>query len=351
MTIKAGIINVTGYSGSELARILHNHPDVQITSVTGRSAAGQELGEVFPHLADLKMVIQPEIDGSIDLAFSALPHKASAEACIPLLEAGIKVIDISADFRLNKAEEYEEWYGVVHPGPEYLEEAVYGLTELNRSQIAGSRLIANPGCYPTSAILALAPVVKAGLIDPSIIVDSKSGVSGAGRSLSMAAHYSEVNENVMAYSLKGHRHLPEITQELERLVPSNTSGDGPLGITFVTHLIPMTRGILSTCYAQLKPGTFSTTEEADSQVRQLYEDFFSGESFVKVVPTPPQTKHTLGNNQCLIYPQVDLRTGKLVVISCLDNLVKGAAGQAVQNMNLMFDLEETTSLDLLAVYP
>ena len=345
--MKVGIINVTGYSGCELARILYRHPEVTIVSVTGRSAAGQRLGEAFPHLSRLDLTIQPELDGSPDLVFSALPHGASAEAVLPLLDSGVKVVDISADFRLNDADEYEEWYGAAHPGPQYLGEAVYGLTELNRAGVAPARLIANPGCYPTGAILALTPAIKEGLVEPDIVVDSKSGVSGAGRSPKLATHYSEVNENVGAYSVNGHRHLPEITQELDKL---NGNG-GSLALTFLPHLIPMTRGILSSCYARLKPGAFGSNEQAREGVRELYRDFYAGEAFVKVAESPPQTKQTLGNNDCLVYPTVDVRTGKLIVISCLDNLVKGAAGQAVQNMNLMAGFPETTALDGLAVYP
>ena len=345
--MKVGILNVTGYSGSELARLLHGHPEVTLTSVTGRSAAGQKLGDVFPHLSDLDMVIQPELDGSLDMVFSALPHKASAEAVIPLVENGIKVVDVSADFRLKQPSQYEEWYGVSHPAPQYLEEAVYGLTELNRPDVSQARLVANPGCYPTSAILALTPAIAKGLVEPDIVVDSKSGVSGAGRGLSMTTHFSEVNENVMAYSVGGHRHLPEITEQLGKLQDDNS----PVEVTFLPHLIPMTRGILSSCYARLKPDVFSSWDQADTQIRQLYQDFYSGDPFVKVSPSPPQTKQTLGNNMCLLYPTVDSRTGRLVVISCLDNLVKGAAGQAVQNMNLMFGLPETTALEALAIYP
>ena len=345
--MKVGILNVTGYSGSELARLLHGHPEVTLTSVTGRSAAGQKLGDVFPHLSDLDMVIQPELDGSLDMVFSALPHKASAEAVIPLVENGIKVVDVSADFRLKQPYQYEDWYGVSHPAPQYLEEAVYGLTELNRPDVSQARLVANPGCYPTSAILALTPAIAKGLVEPDIVVDSKSGVSGAGRGLSMTTLFSEVNENVMAYSVGGHRHLPEITEHLGKLQDDNS----PVEVTFLPHLIPMTRGILSSCYARLKPDVFSSWDQADTQIRQLYQDFYSGEPFVKVSPSPPQTKQTLGNNMCLLYPTVDSRTGRLVVISCLDNLVKGAAGQAVQNMNLMFGLPETTALEALAIYP
>jgi N-acetyl-gamma-glutamyl-phosphate reductase len=343
--VKAGIINVTGYAGSELARILRQHPEVKLTSVTGRSAAGQKLGEVFPHLSSLDLTITPELEGSLDIVFSALPHKASAEAVIPVLEQGVKVIDISADFRLKQANQYEEWYGVPHPNPAYLEEAIYGLTELRRLEIKTARLVANPGCYPTSAILALAPAVKEGLISPDIVIDSKSGVSGAGRSLSLTTHFSEVNENVMAYSVSGHRHLPEITQELNVLTRES------LSITFLTHLIPMTRGILSSCYARLQPNSAWDGPEAGQGIRELYQDFYADHPFVVITPKPPQTKQTLGNNQCLLYPTVDQRTGRLIVISCLDNLVKGAAGQAVQNMNLMCGFPEDMSLEALAVYP
>jgi N-acetyl-gamma-glutamyl-phosphate reductase len=343
--VKVGIINVTGYAGCELARILYRHPEAHITSVTGRSAAGQKLGEVFPHLSALDLTITPELEGSLDVVFSALPHKASAEAVIPVLKDGVKVVDISADFRLKQADQYQEWYGVDHPDPTYLEEAVYGLTELHREEVKGARLVANPGCYPTSAILALAPALKHGLIEGDIIIDSKSGISGAGRSLSLSTHYSEVNENVMAYSLGGHRHLPEITQELA------ACADGDLSITFLTHLIPMTRGILSSCYARLRPSVSANSADAVGQVRELYREFYAGHPFVSVSAQPPQTKQTLGNNYCLVHPTVDRRTGRLVVISVLDNLVKGAAGQAVQNMNLMCGFPEEAALESLAVYP
>jgi N-acetyl-gamma-glutamyl-phosphate reductase len=343
--MKVGIINVTGYAGSELARILYQHPEVEIASVTGRSAAGQRLGEVFPHLAALDLTITAELDGSLDLAFSALPHKASAEAVIPALEQGLKVVDISADFRLKHAAEYEQWYAVQHQDASYLEEAVYGLSELHGGQVKAARLVANPGCYPTSAILALAPVVEGGLIEPDIIIDSKSGVSGAGRGLSLTVHFSEINENVMAYALGGHRHLPEITQELGALTEEH------LNITFLTHLIPMTRGILSSCYAPLRAAGSWVKGDGNQRIQDLYRDFYAGHPFVRVTPTPPQTKQTLGNNLCLIHPTVDARTGRLIVISCLDNLVKGAAGQAVQNMNLMSGFPETESLEALALYP
>jgi len=337
MKVKVGIINVTGYIGMEVARLLYGHPKVQLASITGRSLVGQKLGEVLPHLADIDLTIEKEL-GDVSLVFSALPHKESAEAIVQALDRGIKVIDISADFRLKDARDYKKWYEFVHPAPQLLDEAVYGLVELNRPKIARSRLVANPGCYPTSAILALAPAIKEGLIEPDIVIDSKSGVSGAGRTLSLKVHFAEANENVSAYALEGHRHLPEIVQELSRL-----NAKLKPAVTFVPHLVPMSRGILSTCYAKLA--------KANVDVVKRYRDFYRGEPFVRVVDTPPQTKQTLGTNLCLIYPTVDSRTGRLIVVSCIDNLVKGGAGQAVQNMNLMLGFAETTALEGLAVYP
>ena len=344
MMVKVGIINVTGYVGMELARLLHQHPQVELASITGRSAVGQRLVEVLPHLADIDLAIEPEL-GDVTLVFSALPHKTSAEAVAAALERGIKVIDVSADFRLKDAKEYQRWYDFSHPAPQLLGEAVYGLPELNRHQIASSRLVANPGCYPTGAILALAPALKGGLIEPDIIVDAKSGVSGAGRTLSLGTHFAEANENVSAYALEGHRHLPEITQELSGLNP-----ELPLAVTFVPHLVPMSRGILTTCYAKLKEGG-ERKGELEKGVRELYREFYRGEPFIRVVDAPPQTKQTLGTNLCLIYPTIDSRTQRLIVVSCIDNLVKGGAGQAVQSMNLMLGLPEETALEGSAVYP
>ncbi len=342
---KVGIINVTGYAGVELARLLYQHPEVELASVTGRSTAGQGLGEVFPHLASLGLTIEAKL-GEVDFVFTAMPHKESAEQVIPLLEQGIKVVDISADFRLKAVAEYQQWYGFTHPAPQLLEQAVYGLPELYRSEVAAAQLVANPGCYSTSAILALAPVIKAGLIDEDIIIDSKSGVSGAGRTLSLTTHFSEANEGVAAYALAGHRHLPEITQELGLLHPGQLPP-----VTFVPHLVPMTRGILTTAYASLARAKIAAVEKGEDELRRLYLDFYKDEPFVRVVAEPPHTKHTWGNNLCLIYPTINAETGKLIVISCIDNLVKGAAGQAIQNMNLMLGLPETSGLEALAIYP
>jgi N-acetyl-gamma-glutamyl-phosphate reductase len=359
--IKVGIINVTGYAGAELARLLYAHPEAELLSVSGRSAAGKPLAEVFPHLATYDLTIGEEI-GDVDFVFSALPHAASAEACAPLVRAGVPVVDISADFRLRDPKEYAEWYGGEHSAPDLLPRAAYGLTELNREAVRESKLIANPGCYPESALLALAPAVKAGIIGPEIIVDSKSGVSGAGRGLDLKYHFGEMDESVSAYGLSGHRHLPEIVQELEAMWPKGeapvaidktaqvwpaegSSAGGWLRVTFIPHLIPMTRGILSSCYAPL------ASPLSHDAVRELYRDFYAGEPFVRVVDSPPATKQARGSNMCLVYPTVDVRTERLVVVSVLDNLVKGAAGQAIQNMNTMLGLPETMGLDAPAVYP
>ena len=343
--IRVGIINVTGYVGMELARLLQRHEGVSLSSITGRSSVGQKLGELLPHLSDIDLVIQPQLE-DVDLVFSALPHKTSAEALILALERGIKAVDISADFRLKNAEDYQKWYDFIHPQPRLLEEAVYGLVELNRLPIASARLVANPGCYPTSAILALAPAVKEGLIEADIVIDSKSGVSGAGRTLSLGTHFPEVNESVNAYALDGHRHLPEIVQELTNLNPAQS-----FSVTFVPHLVPMNRGILTSCYAKLVAGEVATDEKAKQKLVELYAEFYRDEPFIRVVPMPPQTKQTWGTNLCLIYPTIDARTGRLIVISCIDNLVKGGAGQAVQNMNLMLGFPESMGLEGIAVYP
>jgi N-acetyl-gamma-glutamyl-phosphate reductase len=340
--IKVGIINVTGYAGVELARLLYTHPKMELCSVTGRSAAGQRLAEVFPHLADIALTITAEID-EVALVFSAMPHKASAEIILPLVKRGIKVVDISADFRLKDAGKYLQWYDFAHPAPELLQKAVYGLPELHRAEIAKASLVANPGCYPTGALLALAPAVKEDIVEPDIIIDSKSGVSGAGRTLSLSTHYAEATDNVHAYSMKGHRHLPEIVQELETLNLAFSPS-----VTFLPHLVPTSRGILSSCYAKLKDGK---TIRGEEELIKLYRNFYKGEPFVRVVDNPPETKQTWGSNICLVYPAIDVRTGRLIVISCLDNLVKGAAGQAIQNANIMFGFPETDGLEALPVYP
>ena len=337
---RVGIINVTGYAGSELARILHSHPEVELVSVTGRSAAGKQLSEVFPHLRTASMTITPEIEGSVDFVFSALPHAASAEKLKPYIDDGIPAVDISADFRLKDLATYESWYKVEHPCPNYIESAVYGLPELHRSEIKQTRLVANPGCYPTGTILGMAPAISAGLVQTDVISDCKSGISGAGRSAKMEYGFSELNDNMSAYGLSGHRHQPEMAQEL-----SGVSANGAVNVTFVPHLAPMTRGILGTHYAKL------TRDVTQAEVDELYRTFYADEPFVHVVPAPPATKQTWGSNDCLIYPYVRVETGTLIVVSAIDNLVKGAAGAGVQNMNVMLGLEETLGLEGLPVYP
>lgn len=338
--MRVGVINVTGYAGIEIARILSGHPEVEIASVTGRSMAGKKLGGVFPHLSAIDVTITEDLAESVDVVFSALPHGASAENLAPVIESGVKVIDISADFRLKDVKEYEKWYGQPHPYPAHVEDAVYGLPELHRDAIASASLVANPGCYPTSAILALAPVAAEGLIAPDVIVDAKSGVSGAGRKADVPYLFGEVNESVRAYHVGGHRHMPEIAQELAQLDGGRTPR-----VTFLPHLIPMTRGILTSCYASFESRT------ALQSLSNLYRSFYQGHPFVRVTDEPPSTKQTLGSNECRIYPTVDRTTGRILVVSCIDNLVKGAAGQAVQNMNLMFDMPESLGLEQLALYP
>jgi N-acetyl-gamma-glutamyl-phosphate reductase len=318
---------------------------VELICVTGRSQAGKTLAEVFPHLTASDLVIQPELDSSVDVVFSAMPHKASAEVCAPFVSQGLKVIDISADFRLKDRAEYEAWYAVEHPCPHLLESAVYGLPELHHEEIKKAQLVANPGCYPTGAILAMAPAMASGIVSGDIIVDSKSGVSGAGRSLTLATHYAECNESVAAYAVGGHRHMPEIRQECALLNPG--LGD----VVFQPHLIPMSRGILSTCYARLSPDWITRGEKVGEDVSAAYRYFYRDAPFTAVVDAPPATKQVWGSNYCHVYLQVDARKGRLLVISAIDNLVRGGAGEAVQNMNLMCGFPETCGLEALPVYP
>lgn len=341
--VRVGIVNVTGYMGAEAARILHGHPELELTSVTGRSAAGQPLGEVFPHLAPLGLTVEAEL-GEVDAVVSALPHAASAEALLPIIDRGLPIVDLSADFRLRSHEAYHAWYGT-HPKPELLPDAVMGIPELHRDEIAGAKLVGSAGCHSTAAILALAPAVKAGLIEPDIIADSKTGLSGAGRTLGLGFHYSEANEGVSAYAIDGHRQHPEITQELGALWEAP-----PPNVTFIPHLVPMTRGILVTSYATLRQDTVLGPDSV-AGVRDLYRRFYKGSPSVRVVETPPATKQTLGSNSCLLYIAIDDASRRLIVVSCLDNLMKGGAGQGVQCLNLMLGLPEAAGLGGIALYP
>lgn len=343
MTISAGILGATGYTGAELIRLIHGHPGMRLDWAAAHSQAGRRLGEVLPglpgELADLKLahVDDPLPDG-LDLVFCALPHAASAAAAKRALDAGCRVVDLSADFRHDRHERYSEAYGLEHPFPELLKDAVYGLTEHVREKLAGARLVANPGCYPTCSLLPLLPLARAGVIDTaSIIIDAKSGTSGAGRSARQDLLYCEINESVRAYGLPRHRHTWEIEDALARLAGVRAP------VRFTPHILPMTRGMLATLHLS---GT-----DAKSW-RALLADHYADEPFVRVLPEGalPSTADVRGSNRCDIAVVVqDERHA--VVLSAIDNLLKGASGQAVQNANRMFGLEETAGLSPLPVWP
>jgi N-acetyl-gamma-glutamyl-phosphate reductase len=345
--LTVAVVGASGYTGVELLRILQSHPEVAVTCVTSEQSAGKRISEVFPSLRSrcdmlLENLEPVRIAERADLVFTALPHKAAMEVVPTFLKLGKRVIDLSADYRLHDAAEYERWYEP-HLSPKLLKQAVYGLPEVRRSKIAKAKLVANPGCYPTSIILALAPLLDKRLIDPaSIIADSKSGVSGAGRSAKVDNLYCEVNDGFKAYSVGGaHRHIPEIEQELSLLAGKK------LTISFTPHLVPMDRGILSTVYSvPLKP-------VVASELTALFEQHYYGEPFVRVLPTGqfPSTAYVRGSNFCDIGVTVDQRTGRVIVVSAIDNLVKGASGQAVQNMNLVCGFPENMGLEGLALFP
>ena len=343
---KVAIIGASGYTGVELARILCNHPHSTLTTVTSRQYEGQALSRVFPNLfkkVDLicENLSPEELCSRADLFFTAVPHKTAMDIVPTLLAAGKKVVDLSADFRIRDVLVYEQWYQK-HTAPQELEEAVYGLPELYREAIKTSRLIANPGCYPTSIILGLAPLLKAGIIDPqSIIADSKSGTSGAGRSAQVGTLFCEVADGFRAYKVAAHRHTPEIEQEINRL------GGCKVNISFTPHLLPMSRGILSTVYAHL------TRKIETAEVMDLYNALYDDEYFVRVLPDGsfPATQYVRGSNFCDIGFKIDPRTGRIIVMSAIDNIVKGAAGQAVQNMNLVCGFPETAGLEGAPFFP
>ncbi len=343
---KVGIIGASGYTGVELARLLANHDGVELTVATSRQYAGQKLADVYPNLRGItdlvcEDVVVADLVGRADMFFLAVPHKTAMGIVPELLAAGKKVVDLSADFRIDDAAVYEEWYQP-HTAQDLLGEAVYGLPELYRDKIVSARLVANPGCYPTSIILGLAPLLKKNLLDPStIIADSKSGTSGAGRGANTATLYCEVTDGFKAYGVGSHRHTPEIEQELAKLAGSKTV------ISFTPHLVPMVRGILSTIYASL------TQQISQVEVDELYQDFYKDEPFVRPCGPGqfPATQFVRGANYCDIGVKVDSRTNRIVVVSAIDNLVKGAAGQAVQNMNLLLGLPEQQGLQVVPLFP
>lgn len=347
MTVKVSIIGATGYAGAELVRILSRHPEVDLVALTTQSYAGRPFWEVYPHLHKYNQLTceemnLPELLDSSDVIFVALPHGHAMPVALEAARQGKKIIDLGADFRLVDYRTYEKWYKVEHGARELLAGAAYGLPEVNREKIKGVKLVANPGCYPTSAILALAPLLKHRLIDTgSIIIDSKSGVSGAGRGLSLGTHFCEVNENFKAYNVGIHRHTPEIEQELGKIAEEDIT------VSFTPHLLPITRGILSTVYAKL------SSPVGKDEVRELYLEYYKEEFFVRVLPDGllPQTKWVAGTNHCDIGVTVDPRTGRVVIVSAIDNVVKGASGQAVQNMNIICGLPEDTALTGPGLYP
>jgi N-acetyl-gamma-glutamyl-phosphate reductase len=334
--IRVGVLGATGYTALELIKILLRHPEVQITAVTSRQQGEPSISTVHPSLVGrldlpLRDLGPEQLAGVCDCAFSCLPHGASALVAKPLVEAGVRVVDFSADYRLHDAAVYTEWYGETHCDAARLGKAPYGLPELFREQIIGAPLVANPGCYPTSAILGLSPLLKKGLIaTDGIILDSKSGVSGAGRTPKLTTHFPECNESLSAYNVGRHRHTPEIDQIL------GLAAGTKIEVVFTPHLIPMDRGILTTAYAQ----PVASVDQND--LLHAFQEMYAGEPFVHVVEHLPGTKEVSGTNFCHV--TVRLVRGRVVVVSCIDNLIKGASGAAVQNFNLMFGFPETTAL-------
>lgn len=342
---RIGVLGASGYTGSEIIRLLANHPNFQITLMTADRKAGQSIGSVFPHLVrqdlpDLVAVKDADFS-SVDAVFCCLPH-ATTQEIIKNLPSSLKIVDLSADFRLRDVNEYEEWYGQPHSAPDLQKEAVYGLTEIYRPKIQAARLVANPGCYPTSIQLPLIPLIKANLIEvENIIIDSKSGVSGAGRGAKEANLYTEIAEGIHSYGITKHRHVPEIEQGLSEAANSKVT------VSFTPHLMPMSRGMQSTIYVKMASG--ASTEELYQYLKHFYEK----EEFIILLKKNevPHTRHIRGSNYCLINVFPDRIPGRAVIISVIDNLVKGASGQALQNLNLMMGIPETTGLLSAPLFP
>ncbi|GDX59146.1 N-acetyl-gamma-glutamyl-phosphate reductase [Nitrosomonadaceae bacterium] len=341
--IKVGIVGGTGYTGVELLRILSQHPEVQIEAITSRQEAGMPVSDLFPSLrgrVSLKFCDPAEASlEKCSVVFFATPNGIAMQQTKFLLDAGVRVIDLAADFRIKDVAEWEKWYGMTHSCPDLVAEAVYGLPEINRDQIKKARLVANPGCYPTAVQLGFLPLIESGIVDMDhLIADAKSGVSGAGRKAEVNTLFSEASDNFKAYGVPGHRHLPEIRQGLSNMAEKS------VGLTFVPHLTPMIRGIHATLYARLT---------ADADLQSLFEERYANEPFVDVLPmgSHPETRSVRGSNLCRIAVHRPQGSDTVVVLSVTDNLVKGAAGQAVQNMNLMFGLPETLAIDHVALLP
>ncbi|HEX3607446.1 MAG TPA: N-acetyl-gamma-glutamyl-phosphate reductase [Candidatus Dormibacteraeota bacterium] len=334
---RVAVAGASGYIGLQCVEILARHPDLELTRLLARSHAGRRFCDVVPGSSvDLPLEAGLEVDG-VDVVFAALPHTVAASHARGWIEGGAVVVDMSADFRLRDAADYERWYGVTHPAPELCGESVYALCELLNGELRGADLIAVPGCYPTATLLATVPAVRAGLVETDIVVDAKSGVSGAGRSPSMGAHYAEVNESVKAYGVDGHRHKAEMLQQLR------DANGGDIRLTFVPHLIPMTRGILATAYLHPAAGT------GIDELRELYRGLCDAHPCLRYDETPPPTKSVLGSNLAAL--NVSMQDGVAVVTCAVDNLVKGAGGQGIQALNLRLGLEETAGLPLHPVWP
>ena len=341
--IKVGIVGGTGYTGVELLRLLSRHPDVALTAITSRKEAGLRVDAMYPSLrgwVDLAFTTPDEANlAGCDVVFFATPNGIAMQEAVRLVEAGVRVIDLAADFRIKDIAEWEKWYGMTHASPQLVAEAVYGLPEINRDAVRTARVVANPGCYPTAVQLGFLPLIEAEAIDPaSLIADCKSGVSGAGRKAEVHTLFAEATDSFKAYGVAGHRHLPEIRQGLAAVAGQ------PVGLTFVPHLTPMVRGIHATLYARLKK---------DVDLQGLFESRYAGERFVDVLPAGscPETRSVRGSNTCRIAVHRPQGSNTVVVLSVIDNLIKGAAGQAVQNLNLMFGLPESTGLEIVPLMP
>lgn len=341
--IKVGIVGGTGYTGVELLRLLALHPQVELRTITSRADAGTPVAQMFPSLRGfLDITFSHPDDAQLelcDVVFFATPNGIAMQQARALLDAGVRVIDLAADFRIKDVEVWEKWYGMSHACPELIEQAVYGLPEVNREKIKQARLLANPGCYPTAVQLGFIPLLEAGLVDAAhLIADAKSGVSGAGRKAEVSSLFSEAGDNFKAYGVAGHRHLPEIKQGLALV------SQGEVGLTFVPHLTPLIRGIHATLYARIK---------TSADLQSLFEKRYANEPFVDVMPagSHPETRSVRGSNRCRIALHRPQDGDTVVVLSVIDNLVKGAAGQAVQNMNIMFGLPEATALNIVPLLP
>ena len=344
--IKVGIVGATGYVGSELMRILMSHHAVTLHTITSQTYAGQAYGDVFENFRHENLLCEEEnleaMANQCDVIFLALPHGVASGKINASLLSRCRIIDLGADYRLKQPTVYEEWYNTSHQSPDLLPEAVYGLCEINREAIRDTRLLANPGCYTTCSILSLYPLLKEGLIEPdSIIIDAKSGVSGAGRGVNLGVHFCETNESIKAYKIASHRHTPEIEEQL-----SYAAGQD-IRVTFTPHLVPMNRGILATCYAKPK------ARLTEPDIKAAFIKYYGHEHFIRLTKPGifPETKWVKGSNFMDIGFMLDTRTNRLIVVGALDNLVKGAAGQAVQNMNIMFGLDEKAGLDQIPVFP